>query len=222
MKKKKKNSAGKYFLILISIGLFIWVVFEYLDYTRFVTPVDYNYTVNEKIDYNYHDQSVVKDYLKNVYEIGLFANEQWYNFEIDVRFVDHENLQSKLASEIYHQMLIQTKYIEEKLIQSKVWKEQGMDNEAIKYLEESGTSVEMYRFKQQFKRATIALNDSGQEVKHLQNLLHLNGYEIARDGLFKEETKKAIVDFQLKNNLIPTGVANQETLYILYQLEKRE
>ena len=219
---KKKNSAGKYLFILLSIALLIWVVFEYLDYTRFDAPVDYNYNVNEEIDYNYHDQSVVKEYLKNVYEIGLFANEQWYNFEIDVRFVDHENLQSKLASEIYRQMMTQTKYMEEKLLQSKQWKEQGLDNEAIKYLEESGTSVEIYRFRQQFKRATIALNDSGQEVKHLQNLLYLNGYEIARDGLFKEETKKAIVDYQLKNNLIPTGVANQETLYKLYQQEKKK
>ena len=59
-------------------------------------------------------------------------------------------------------------------------------------------------------------------MKHLQSLLHLNGYEIARDGLFKEETKKAIVDYQLKNNLIPTGVANQETLYKLYQQEKKK
>ena len=63
---KKKNSAGKYFFILLSIALLIWVVFEYLDYTRFDAPVDYNYNVNEEIDYNYHDQSVVKEYLKRM------------------------------------------------------------------------------------------------------------------------------------------------------------
>ena len=36
------------------------------------------------------------------------------------------------------------------------------------------------------------------------------------DGIFDTQTKNALIDFQLKNNLAPTGVADRTTWELLY------
>ena len=43
-------------------------------------------------------------------------------------------------------------------------------------------------------------------------MLISKGYEMSLDGLFKEKTFQAIKEFQLKNDLFPSGKVNKNTL----------
>lgn len=56
---------------------------------------------------------------------------------------------------------------------------------------------------------------SGIDVYELQGLLRVNGYEIARDGFFTDETKTAVIDFQRLHKLRETGQVDRITWSIL-------
>lgn len=56
-------------------------------------------------------------------------------------------------------------------------------------------------------------------IKDIQNALLKLGYKLEKygpDGIYGEETKKAIVKFQFDNNLYTSGYPNEETRNILY------
>ncbi len=58
---------------------------------------------------------------------------------------------------------------------------------------------------------------SGDCTRTLQGLLICNGYNIAFDGVFGDETAKAVKDFQKKRGLTVDGVAGKETFAALCQ-----
>lgn len=49
-----------------------------------------------------------------------------------------------------------------------------------------------------------------------QRLQNPNAPLIAVDGIFDDATKNALIDFQLRNSLAPTGTANRKTFELLY------
>lgn len=54
------------------------------------------------------------------------------------------------------------------------------------------------------------------DVKGIQKILKNLGYQIGRtDGYFDKQTERAVIDFQTKNKLTPTGVADQKTMKVL-------
>lgn len=64
--------------------------------------------------------------------------------------------------------------------------------------------------------ATFSSGSRGEEVKKLQQALKDKGYEINNvDGIFGNETKKAVMAFQKDNNLKVDGIAGTETLSAL-------
>ena len=49
-----------------------------------------------------------------------------------------------------------------------------------------------------------------------QNLVDPTAPKVPIDGIFDTQTKNALIEFQLKNNLAPTGIADRTTWDILY------
>lgn len=56
-------------------------------------------------------------------------------------------------------------------------------------------------------------------ILRLQNMLTKLGYTLECDGIFSESTKEAVVDFQRKNYLKPTGVVEEATWTVLERLD---
>jgi len=54
--------------------------------------------------------------------------------------------------------------------------------------------------------------DKGDDVKSLQTNLNSIGYSLVVDGSFGSATEGALMDFQLKNQIIPTGIADSSTI----------
>lgn len=57
----------------------------------------------------------------------------------------------------------------------------------------------------------VSYGSQGDEVKELQELLNSNGYKLSVDGIFGRETKKAVTDYQTKNNLTANGIVSDDT-----------
>lgn len=64
------------------------------------------------------------------------------------------------------------------------------------------TEKDAIRNLQTYLRAQIFLND--------------NAPTVPIDGIFDTQTKNALIDFQLRNNLAPTGIADRTTWELLY------
>ena len=62
---------------------------------------------------------------------------------------------------------------------------------------------------------TLRQGRSGADVAELQGLLQVHGYPVKRDGIFGQETKDAVVDFQQKHRLTGNGVVGSTTWFLL-------
>ncbi|MEM6538570.1 MAG: peptidoglycan-binding domain-containing protein, partial [Pseudomonadota bacterium] len=62
----------------------------------------------------------------------------------------------------------------------------------------------------------LTVGDRGSEVKDIQAALNLLGYSAgAEDGVFGQNTERAVVNFQRENGLDVTGAVNEETMKAL-------
>ena len=61
----------------------------------------------------------------------------------------------------------------------------------------------------------ISLNDTGENVKKIQEMLKVLNYTITVDGIFGLKTYAAVRDFQSKNGLIADGIVGAKTLTAL-------
>lgn len=66
--------------------------------------------------------------------------------------------------------------------------------------------------------ALIRYGAKGDSVKQIQQQLKNAGYNIAVDGIFGNQTKQAIMDFQKKNGLKVDGIVGQQTLSSLNKI----
>lgn len=69
----------------------------------------------------------------------------------------------------------------------------------------------------------IKIGDRGSEVEKLQSLLNSFGYKVGTaDGVFGNNTKKALIQFQKDNKVsIVNGIYNQQTCdYFIYNLQE--
>jgi g-D-glutamyl-meso-diaminopimelate peptidase len=59
---------------------------------------------------------------------------------------------------------------------------------------------------------TLSLGSRGPNVKLLQSLLSKIGYNPGSiDGVFGQQTRRAVIDFQVDNGLVPDGVVGPAT-----------
>lgn len=61
----------------------------------------------------------------------------------------------------------------------------------------------------------LRLGHTGSDVCELQGLLQVCGYSIQRDGIFREETRRAVLAFQQEHKLRETGVVDAVTWRVL-------
>jgi len=61
------------------------------------------------------------------------------------------------------------------------------------------------------KYPLLRVGNTGEEVKRLQYLLTVAGYKLRQDGDFGAGTKKAVIDFQKKSELVADGVVGPYT-----------
>ena len=57
----------------------------------------------------------------------------------------------------------------------------------------------------------IGLGAEGNEVQTLQSMLNKNGYQVDEDGVYGQQTRDAVADYQKKNNLTVSGTADDVT-----------
>lgn len=206
-------------LLVIIIVLPIIAYFQYSRYSRFQTPGDYDYAVNDSIDVHYHDQQLLQQYYKNVYEIGTFARSNWHTYKIDVRFPDMDDIRAQQAADYYQQLLKTTALQEDKLIYSKVLKAQGFDNQEIAEIERQGLSPQSYRLSKTGQMLGLQRGDKGENVWELQKVLQKKGYELPADGVFDIITENALKTYQEAEGLYPSGQVTESSLReLLYDL----
>ena len=57
----------------------------------------------------------------------------------------------------------------------------------------------------------LTYGSQGQAVKALQNALKSAGYDLTVDGIYDEKTRNAVEDYQRKNGLDVSGIADDRT-----------
>ncbi|MCB4807122.1 peptidoglycan-binding protein [Tamlana sp. 62-3] len=217
--------------ILITILVVIIAIFgynEYKDYKRF-HPKTSNYKTSENIDLDYYNKTIVHNYFNAVENLNGYVLMQWSANEIDVKSPENDNKETEYAVNQYREKLAKVKYFEALLKQSKKLKNQGFNNADVQNFELKGLSVEAYNKKlnaEKYKNRLMSsipkenLNYGGGGnafVYEVQKLLVKKGYNIPLDGIFKSETRNAIIDFETKHNLFPDGQIDEYTLEALLE-----
>ncbi|MCG8319547.1 MAG: peptidoglycan-binding protein [Cytophagales bacterium] len=93
----------------------------------------------------------------------------------------------------------------------------GFNNLDIKHIVEAGIDPDFLRYANKQQLLGLKMGDEGQGVWEIQDLLLKKSYDIPFDGVFGIETQESLVDFQKKNNLIPSGIVNKKTLKVLIE-----
>lgn len=193
--------------------LLIYGYSKFREHQRFKAPSTYDYVISDDIDVNYHNQSVLSQYYEKAQEIGQFARSVWSSERIDVMYPQEDEPEADLLVRRYMLMKAETERLEGILRNSKRLKDEGFDNHDIRRMEVEGLSTKSYRFLQTVGTSPVQLkmDDTGQLVYLLQQKLAALGYEIPLDGIFKEQTQKAILIFQEQQGLFPTGTVDNIT-----------
>lgn len=210
----------KIIVSVVIVLLLVIVFFQYKKYTRLNAPHSYEYKISESVDVNYFDPSVVKDYYELSYDIGSFAREQWHNHNIDVLYKDNATELSKRATLTYNKMRAAAKELEAKLEGSAALKAKGYSNSDIKTIYEKGLSIQDFEIYKIYGETLLQFGDEDKGVLFMQEKLNEKGFPIRIDGIYNLETKGAVMEFQNKNKLFPSGIADKYTLQLLFENKK--
>lgn len=95
----------------------------------------------------------------------------------------------------------------------KVYERPFINNVMARYQFAITANIEMDEVKETNINAmsTLRKGSKGYEVKVLQSLLYMYGYQLAVDGDFGRNTNDAVVSFQTRNNLDPDGIVGEMT-----------
>lgn len=207
----------RFLAILAVLLLAVLVWFKFQDYRRIHPPEDYEYQTRSDIDTDYHNPELLNKYYKTAYAVGSFARQMWNGHGMDVRFPEADNPQHQNAVNRYNSLKAHADIMGAKLARSKEIKKDGFSNEDIKYMEENGVEPDAYRILQRLGDNTFRFDDEGRGVWEVQARLNSLGHNIPHDGIFKSETEMALKEWQKQNKLYPSGIADWETLYILFK-----
>lgn len=198
----------------------------YSDYHRFHSPGS-DYVSNQKIDLNYHDETILQNYHQAIEDVNGFVRLSWVNNNVDVRNPDDDDDDTKALVNEYAKKLGVVKMYETRLIQSAKMKSEGLNDKDVIAFEESGYKAKDYNefikrkflmetFKSNPEKYSLKVGDFSSFVYELQKILVKKGYNIPVDGLFKQTTIEALGAFEQKNGLFPDGKLDAVTLdYLL-------
>lgn len=203
-------------LLVLIISLPLIGFFQYKNYRRFHPPSDYEYSISSTIDNDYHNQAMVEEYYTKVVEIGAFARAQWNANGIDVRFPQSEIVEEKNASAYYNRLLSRTSYLESKLENSRLLKEEGLSNEDIQLIEGGYRKEDLIWLNSKQGILEIAFGDRSEYVWQVQKKLISKGYVHRLDGLFGTDTQNAIISFQQDHELFASGDITESTFAKLF------
>ncbi len=209
-------------IFLLVIILAIIGYSQYKQYQRFSLK-NYEYEISDNIDLDYHDKSSLYKYYEAIEGVNTYIGSQWSANRIDVRSPKDDDAETKLAVEVYAKKLAKVKYFEAELEKSKQWKDKGLTNDEIKLFEDKGITLKDLqkaesdaKMKSMFSNnANLRLGEQNAFVYELQKLLVKKGFDIPVDGVYKNITSNAILDFEAKNNLFPDGKIDLLTLEAL-------
>lgn len=209
-------------LLLIIVGIIGYG--QYSNYKRYNTS-NIEYKTVKKIDFNYHNQETILQYHKAVAALNSFVLLQWTANNIDARAPKDDNEITNSVLILYAEKLANVQYYEKKIELSFIFKEKGLSNKEIYFLEKTGTSLKSHQ-------KSVAINkiknmlDPTKRMKYgeknplifeVQKRLITKGYDLINDGVFKKRTRNAIKIFEEKNNLFNDGYLDILTLDALFQ-----
>lgn len=210
------------FLLLI-IALIIGYG-KYSDYKRYSSP-EVNYQSTKEIDVSYHNQETLLNYYESIENLDSYIMLQWSANEIDVRTPEKDDLNTKVAIDLYAKKLAKVKYYETVLNNSLQLKEKGLSNIEIKFIEENGIDLKTFRKRNRYEKIKSLFNSdvklyNGEKnaiIYEVQKELNNNGANITLDGVYRVETLNAIKRFEEQNNLLADGYLDALTLELMFQ-----
>ncbi|WP_298140208.1 peptidoglycan-binding domain-containing protein [Flavobacterium sp.] len=209
-------------IVLLSVIVLILGYNLYSDYQRFHSPGT-DYVSNQKIDLNYHDQTIVQNYHQAIEDVNGFVRLSWANNDVDVRNPDDDDDDTKALVNEYTKKLGIVKMYEKRLIESAKMKSEGLNDKDVIAFETSGFKGKEYdefvkrkflmdTFKSNPEKYSLKVGDYSSFVYELQKILVKKGHNIPIDGLFRDITFKAVGEFEQKNGLFPDGKVDAVTL----------
>lgn len=206
----------KLLIAILVITLPLITFFQYKNYKRFHPPAEYEYTISDEIDSNYHNQALIDEYFQKSVEIGAFARKVWRNDGVDVRFPDENDPSQQTQALYYNQLLARLKKMEAILKNSSNLKAKGYGNEEVKHIE-SGVPESMLQWiNQKNEMTSLAIGSTGEGVWLLQKYLVNEGLDHEIDGVFGIDTQEALRTFQINNDLYPSGSMSDKTFQKLF------
>lgn len=198
---------------VIILVLAIVVVIQYRKLQRLSPPEAYEYQFRDDVDAGYHDPMTLRAYYDTGYMVGSFAREMWKSRGLNVRHPDSDNSADRIAVQRYNQLRATADSLGAQLARSTKLKAQGFNNNDIQAIEGGGVSPAYFKVQRTFGATTMQKGDQKPGVLWLQEKLAGAGYQIPLDGYFWTETETAVREYQKKNQLDATGIADWETLY---------
>lgn len=197
---------------------------KYSQYKRYNSP-EIDYKTTKKIDFQYHDQAFLMSYYEAVESLNSYTKLQWTANSIDVRAPKDDDLETQNAVKEYAKKLANVRYCEAILENSAKLKSQGMSNQDIKILENSGMSLEDLTQKNTFEsikklftpNIQLYNGEKNALIFEVQKRLVAFGDKIQIDGVYRIETLNAIKKFEEKNGLMPDGYLDSLTLELLFR-----
>ena len=134
---------------------------------------------------------------------------------------DREIPQSANATATHTRLRTRANTLETRLRESKKLKTAGFDNDAIKIIEERGLSEKNFMAFQLLNGKKIIKGQEDTSVWEMQKLLIAKGFSLKLDGVYNDETMTAVKEFQQKNALYPSGMADETTINLLLKESKK-
>lgn len=197
-------------LLIVVLAVIVWV--QYGKLNRLSPPEDYEYAFREDLDLDYHNPVVLREYYETGYQVGSYAREMWRAKGINVRLPEADNSEEHTAARHYNRLRAYTDSLGARLSRSLKMKQQGYNNAEIATMESEGLSSTQLQLRKVFGAESLKKGDKSAGVFALQTRLMGEGYNIPHDGYFWNETEEAIRQYQTKNQLLPSGLANRELL----------
>jgi len=202
----------KVLLIILVVCLAIIAYSTYMRYHKINSP-GYSYSIPDSIDINYHDQAVMNNYFQKAKELESYVRTIWYNHGMDVTHIDEKSPESVKYGKYFTTLSAQVAFLERKLKASYLLKSKGFSNEQIMSMEAQGVSEIGWELAELVK---VKYGERSQYVWDLQKKLISKGYDIPLDGYFREETLKAVSDFEKSVGMYSSGSINRKMLMKLY------